>query len=68
MRQDASVPLEEKYEYVERVLTMMEMTHLADALIGDLESGLGISVEERKRLTIGMELVGKPTILFLDGT
>lgn len=46
---------------------MMEMTHLGDALIGDLESGLGISVEERKRLTIGMELVGKPEILFLDG-
>jgi len=43
------------------------MTHLGDALIGDLESGMGISVEERKRLTIGMELVGKPAILFLDG-
>eukprot|EP00026_Physarum_polycephalum_P000517 Phypoly_transcript_00518.p1 GENE.Phypoly_transcript_00518~~Phypoly_transcript_00518.p1 ORF type:complete len:1364 (+),score=213.76 Phypoly_transcript_00518:489-4580(+) len=66
MRQDASIPLEEKYEYVEKVLAMMEMTHLGDALIGDLESGLGISVEERKRLTIGMELVGKPSILFLD--
>jgi ATP-binding cassette, subfamily G (WHITE), member 2, SNQ2 len=47
---------------------MMEMTHLGDALIGDLESGVGISVEERKRLTIGLELVGKPKILFLDGT
>lgn len=43
------------------------MTHLGDALIGDLESGEGISVEERKRLTIGLELVGKPKILFLDG-
>ena len=67
MRQDPSIPLSEKYEYVEKVLAMMEMTHLGDALIGDLESGLGISVEERKRLTIGMELVGKPEILFLDG-
>jgi ATP-binding cassette, subfamily G (WHITE), member 2, SNQ2 len=66
MRQDPSIPLEEKYEYVEKVLRMMEMAHLGDALIGDLESGLGISVEERKRLTIGMELVGKPEILFLD--
>lgn len=45
----------------------MEMTHLGDALIGDLESGVGLSVEERKRLTIGLELVGKPKILFLDG-
>ncbi|KAJ3284582.1 hypothetical protein HK104_009867 [Borealophlyctis nickersoniae] len=66
MRQEASVPLEEKYQYVEQVLEMMEMTPLGDALIGDLDSGLGISVEERKRLTIGMELVGKPQILFLD--
>jgi ABC-type multidrug transport system ATPase subunit len=46
---------------------MMEMTPLGDAIIGDLESGYGISVEERKRLTIGMELVAKPHILFLDG-
>ncbi|KAK9760197.1 ATP-binding cassette transporter snq2 [Basidiobolus ranarum] len=66
MRQPMEVPLEEKYEYVETVLKMMEMQHLGDALIGMLEAGVGISVEERKRLTIGMELVAKPTILFLD--
>ncbi|KAI9012932.1 ABC-2 type transporter-domain-containing protein [Gaertneriomyces semiglobifer] len=66
MRQDPSIPLEEKYAYVEQVLEMMEMSTLGDALIGSLDSGLGISVEERKRLTIGMELVGKPHILFLD--
>lgn len=46
---------------------MMEMRNLGDALIGDLESGFGISVEERRRLSIGMELVAKPQILFLDG-
>ncbi len=45
---------------------MMEMQHMGDALIGSLETGVGISVEERKRLTIGMELVAKPHILFLD--
>lgn len=66
LRQDAHIPLQEKLDYVERVLEMMEMTPLGDALIGDLESGYGISVEERKRLTIGMELVAKPQILFLD--
>ncbi|KAI9009602.1 ABC-2 type transporter-domain-containing protein [Gaertneriomyces semiglobifer] len=66
MRQDPSISVEEKYAYVEKILDMMEMTHLGDALIGDLESGRGISVEERKRLTIGMELVGKPKIMFLD--
>jgi ATP-binding cassette subfamily G (WHITE) protein 2 (SNQ2) len=46
---------------------MMEMKDLGDALIGDLDAGVGISIEERKRLTIGMELVAKPHILFLDG-
>ncbi|CAO3689827.1 unnamed protein product [Umbelopsis vinacea] len=66
MRQPAEIPIEEKYEYVETVLKMMEMQDLGDALIGFLEAGQGISVEERKRLTIGMELVAKPHILFLD--
>lgn len=66
MRQPAEVPLQEKYDYVETVLKMMEMQDLGDALIGILEAGQGISVEERKRLTIGMELVAKPHILFLD--
>ncbi|KAN0043238.1 hypothetical protein ACTA71_010878 [Dictyostelium dimigraforme] len=66
LRQEPEVSLEEKFQYVEHVLEMMEMKHLGDALIGTLETGVGISVEERKRLTIGVELVAKPQILFLD--
>eukprot|EP01119_Soliformovum_irregulare_P011474 TRINITY_DN2879_c0_g1_i1.p1 TRINITY_DN2879_c0_g1~~TRINITY_DN2879_c0_g1_i1.p1 ORF type:complete len:1443 (-),score=460.96 TRINITY_DN2879_c0_g1_i1:56-4384(-) len=66
LRQEPSVPLQDKLDYVERVLEMMEMSHLGDAIIGSLATGTGISVEERKRLTIGMELVAKPHILFLD--
>ncbi|EFA80736.1 ABC transporter G family protein [Heterostelium album PN500] len=66
LRQEPEVSIKEKYDYVEHVLEMMEMKHLGDALIGSLESGVGISVEERKRLTIGLELVAKPHILFLD--
>jgi ABC-type multidrug transport system ATPase subunit/ABC-type multidrug transport system permease subunit len=66
LRQEPEIPLQEKLDYVEQVLEMMEMTALGDAIIGDLETGVGISVEERKRLTIGMELVAKPHILFLD--
>jgi energy-coupling factor transporter ATP-binding protein EcfA2 len=42
------------------------MENICDAQIGEVDSGFGISVEERKRLTIGMELVGKPQLLFLD--
>jgi ABC-type multidrug transport system ATPase subunit len=66
LRQPADVPEEEKNDYVETILTLLEMEDIGDAQIGDVESGFGISVEERKRLTIGMELVGKPQLLFLD--
>ncbi|KAI7870595.1 ABC-2 type transporter-domain-containing protein [Spinellus fusiger] len=66
LRQDASVPKAEKNEYVEKIIQLLEMEDIADAQIGMVEAGAGISVEERKRLTIGMELVSKPQLLFLD--
>ncbi|GAA5811509.1 hypothetical protein MFLAVUS_004946 [Mucor flavus] len=66
LRQPADVPKEEKDAYVEHILELMEMEKIGGALIGDLEEGVGISVEERKRLTIATELVGKPKLLFLD--
>ncbi|CAO3634568.1 unnamed protein product [Mucor fragilis] len=66
LRQPADVSKEEKDAYVEQILRLMEMEKIADALVGDLEAGVGISVEERKRLTIATELVGKPKLLFLD--
>ncbi|PHZ11067.1 ABC transporter G family protein [Rhizopus microsporus ATCC 52813] len=66
LRQPAEVPKEEKDAYVEQIIRLMEMEKIADALVGDLEAGIGISVEERKRLTIATELVGKPKLLFLD--
>ncbi|KAI7893457.1 ABC-2 type transporter-domain-containing protein [Mucor mucedo] len=66
LRQPADVPKAEKDSYVEHILELMEMDKIAEALIGDLEEGSGISVEERKRLTIAIELVGKPKLLFLD--
>ncbi|KAI8997800.1 ABC-2 type transporter-domain-containing protein [Pilobolus umbonatus] len=66
LRQPADVPKEEKDTYVENIIRLLEMENIADAQIGSLGTGFGISVEERKRLTIGMELVGKPKLLFLD--
>ncbi|KAK3823213.1 MAG: ABC-2 type transporter-domain-containing protein [Benniella sp.] len=66
LRQPADVPEEEKNAYVEEIIHILEMENIADALVGTTESGLGISVEERKRLTIGVELVAKPKLLFLD--
>ncbi|KAG0337192.1 hypothetical protein BG004_007746, partial [Podila humilis] len=66
LRQPANVSEAEKDAYVEEIIHILEMENIADALIGTTESGLGISVEERKRLTIGVELVAKPKLLFLD--
>lgn len=66
LRQPADVPVAEKDDYVEEILELLEMQDLADALIGF--PGYGLSVEARKRLTIGVELAAKPELLlFLDG-
>ncbi|KAL7268661.1 hypothetical protein RUND412_008706 [Rhizina undulata] len=65
LRQPKEVPLEEKYEYVETVIKMLEMEDYASAVIGT--PGSGLNVEQRKRTTIGVELVAKPALLlFLD--
>lgn len=65
LRQPKSVPLEEKYEYVEKVIKLLGMQNYAEAYIG--KTGRGLNVEQRKKLSIGVELVAKPSLLlFLD--
>ncbi|KAM0326242.1 hypothetical protein ACHAQA_006839 [Verticillium albo-atrum] len=65
LRQDRSIPREEKLRYVDTIIDLLELHDLADTLIGRV--GAGLSVEQRKRVTIGVELVSKPSILiFLD--
>ncbi|KAF2020714.1 hypothetical protein BU24DRAFT_7207 [Aaosphaeria arxii CBS 175.79] len=65
LRQPAHVPREEKLDYVEEVIKLLEMSEYADAVVG--VPGEGLNVEQRKRLTIGVELAAKPALLlFLD--
>jgi ABC-type multidrug transport system ATPase subunit len=65
LRQPKEVPREEKYEYVEKIIKLLEMEEIAEAMIG--VGGAGLSVEQRKRVTIGVELASKPQLLlFLD--
>ncbi|KXJ89816.1 ABC-2 type transporter-domain-containing protein [Microdochium bolleyi] len=65
LRQPMTTSQEEKYAYVEEIIALLEMEDIADAIIGYPEFGL--VVEQRKRLTIGVELAAKPELLlFLD--
>ncbi|KAI1172775.1 ABC-2 type transporter-domain-containing protein [Nemania sp. FL0916] len=61
LRQDASTPRSEKLAYVDKIMDLLELNDLQDAIISSL------GVELRKRLTIGVELAAKPSLLlFLD--
>ncbi|KAH8703208.1 putative ABC transporter [Talaromyces proteolyticus] len=65
LRQPAHVSRKEKIDYVEEVIKLLEMEQYADAVVG--VPGEGLNVEQRKRLTIGVELAAKPQLLlFLD--
>ncbi|QLL34458.1 hypothetical protein HG536_0G03200 [Torulaspora globosa] len=65
MRRNQSVPDKEKLEFVEKIIDILDMNEYAEALVGEL--GAGLNVEQRKKLSIGVELVAKPDLLlFLD--
>lgn len=65
LRQPAHVPRREKINYVTEVIKLLDMAEYADAVIG--VPGEGLNVEQRKRLTIGVELAARPALLlFLD--
>ena len=51
--------------FVEEVMELVELKPLRQALVG-LPSENGLSTEQRKRLTIAVELVANPSILFMD--
>ena len=65
LRQPKEVSIEEKYDYCERIIDLLEMRSIAGATIGT--TGAGLNQEQRKRVTIGVELASKPELLlFLD--
>lgn len=65
LRQSNETPRKEKLAYVDTIIDLLELHDLADTLIGEV--GAGLTVEQRKRVSIGVELVSKPSILiFLD--
>ncbi|KAK9463806.1 ABC-2 type transporter-domain-containing protein [Lipomyces oligophaga] len=65
LRQPSSIPRAEKIAYIDEVIRILEMESYADAVVGI--PGEGLNVEQRKRLTIGVELAARPKLLlFLD--
>jgi ABC-type multidrug transport system ATPase subunit len=56
---------ESRAAYVENILRMLELTPIASCVIGSDMAG-GISMEQRKRTTIAVEMAANPSLLFLD--
>ncbi|KAI3712045.1 hypothetical protein L1987_70594 [Smallanthus sonchifolius] len=51
--------------FVDEVMDLVELNPLRNALVG-LPGVNGLSTEQRKRLTIAVELVANPSIIFMD--
>ncbi|KHG05121.1 ABC transporter G family member 40 [Gossypium arboreum] len=51
--------------FIEEVMELVELNPLRQALVG-LPGVNGLSTEQRKRLTIAVELVANPSIIFMD--
>ncbi|XP_058111958.1 ABC transporter G family member 31-like isoform X1 [Magnolia sinica] len=65
LRLPSDVDLETQRVFVEEVMELVELTSLSGAIIG-LPGVDGLSTEQRKRLTIAVELVANPSIVFMD--
>jgi ATP-binding cassette subfamily G (WHITE) protein 2 (SNQ2) len=59
LRQENDRTREQRLEFAESIIELLELEPIADAMIGT--SGVdGLNVEERKRVTIGVELAADP--------
>ncbi|KAI5320501.1 PREDICTED: ABC transporter [Prunus dulcis] len=65
LRLPSDVDLGTQRAFVEEVMELVELTPLSGALVG-LPGVDGLSTEQRKRLTIAVELVANPSIVFMD--
>lgn len=54
-----------KQKYTDDVLRILELTALANCVVGTDGQG-GLSFEQRKRVSIAVELAASPSIIFLD--
>ena len=65
LRLPETITDEEKINKVNEMITLLHLESCKDTLVGDSLSR-GISGGERKRLSVGMEMLTNPSIIFLD--
>ncbi|XP_050206229.1 pleiotropic drug resistance protein 2-like [Mercurialis annua] len=65
LRLAVDVNTESRKMFVEEVMELVELKPLRNAIVG-LPGVDGLSTEQRKRLTIAVELVANPSIIFMD--
>ncbi|XP_050239632.1 pleiotropic drug resistance protein 3-like isoform X3 [Quercus robur] len=65
LRLPPEIDSDTKARFVEEIIVTIELDGIKDSLVG-IPGQSGLSTEQRKRLTIAVELVSNPSIIFMD--
>ncbi|GAV69185.1 ABC_tran domain-containing protein/ABC2_membrane domain-containing protein/PDR_assoc domain-containing protein, partial [Cephalotus follicularis] len=65
LRLSSEIDKKTREMFIDEVMELVELNPLRQALVG-LPGVSGLSTEQRKRLTIAVELVANPSIIFMD--
>ncbi|KAJ9557167.1 hypothetical protein OSB04_011781 [Centaurea solstitialis] len=65
LRLQPEIDSKTKYKFIEEILEIVELYAIKDAMVG-IPGVSGLSTEQRKRLTIAVEVIANPSIIFMD--